>query len=746
MNEERLYINGQELKLKPSTQLAYTLQVNDIASVESRQASFTRTISIPKCPENNQIMNFLGVAGNQSNLPYEKNKINYYVGNDCIIYEGWGVITETIGDEYKLHIYDGVIDLFKAIENKTLAELDVIEIDHEKTLSAVTTTWSTDLPYKYIVADYNGKIKYDNATKFNIDYLVPSVRVNYLWDKIFDTYGISYEGSIFSSDTFSNLWMTYPKGVQGLGEETVKYQNDNVRYEARASTYSGIHALYQYVDGTPSINNLYSNTNKHFKVAETGTYQIEITGEISPTGNDGGLSGVRCDIWIAKNSSTITNANDVTDLTLLLQNIGGDYTQYYDCTSSKVVGLNALDTIALVIRENDGKNLRYVTEKSSNPLKFTIKKVAGADVSFSQTLIDFKIKDFISEITNRFSLTIFKEKYSNHYKFVTLDERIRKSERIDWSNKFQYVKSEKYIYGDYAQKNIFRHKYNDENSQYFDGYIDIPNVNLSDEKKLLDSKIFVPEKNKNTVDFPFETNIYKLWNKEVNENDGVQEVTYKELDKRFYFLKDTDYTFLSATTFGSELLDEFQSVSNIPVENFSGLTYNETIENYYSDFTDLLGKSKIINAVFNLSSTDIATFDFNKLYYIEQLGSYFLINKINNWTPNNLTDVEIIKLENVPLQDNEIISTGTTPTDYITITGQTITNADAWTRTINIFFETNITTPYLQAVINDSSPVTILNSSPFSLLDIINQLGGTTTFKLQSMDGTVISNTTSWWG
>jgi flagellar basal body L-ring protein FlgH len=41
-------------------------------------------------------MDFLGVVGNSSNLPYQTNTVNYYyIGNEAIIYNGRGVINET---------------------------------------------------------------------------------------------------------------------------------------------------------------------------------------------------------------------------------------------------------------------------------------------------------------------------------------------------------------------------------------------------------------------------------------------------------------------------------------------------------------------------------------------------------------------------------------------------------------------------------------------------------------------------
>jgi hypothetical protein len=88
--------------------------------------------------------------------------------------------------------------------------------------TVVNTFTATTLPYKYILADYNGQATYTStsggtsATTINVDYLVPSVKVSYLWDNLFSTYGFTYSGSIFSSPDFTNLYLTFQKVHQQL--------------------------------------------------------------------------------------------------------------------------------------------------------------------------------------------------------------------------------------------------------------------------------------------------------------------------------------------------------------------------------------------------------------------------------------------------------------------------------------------------------------------------------------------------
>jgi hypothetical protein len=113
-------------------------------------------------------------------------------------------------------------------------------------------------------------------------------------------------------------------------------------------------------------------------------------------------------------------------------------------------------------------------------------------LNFTNALAGFTTKDFIYEVTQRFGLTPYKDKYTNNYVFKTLSEIVSTTGAIDWTDKFQNVVSEKYIYGDYAQKNLMQYKYNDD-ATYNDGSILINNQNIADSKVIIKSKLYSPD-------------------------------------------------------------------------------------------------------------------------------------------------------------------------------------------------------------------------------------------------------------
>ena len=260
----------------------------------------------------------------------------------------------------------------------------------------------------------------------------------------------------------------------------------------------------------------------------------------------------------------------------------------------------------------------------------------------------------------RLGLTPFKNKYSNNIEFLTLQEILQTSNIEDWSNKFDSVDSEKYIYGNYAQQNNFTYKYNDDESDYKDGFLTIDNVNLEDSKDVIQSKIYAPDKIPSNV-FEKETNVYRLWNKEPKD-DGT--VNYKSLDKRFYFMRSDLYEFNTPVTIGSETLTTEQEIYFAPFESFFKLPFDDIINDFYLPIYQILNQSQLLNVRVFLNEFDIENVDFRKLYYFKQLGNYYLLNKINNFTERGLTSCEFIRVKYSP-----IIQQSEEDTDiYITIT------------------------------------------------------------------------------
>lgn len=606
-------------------------------------------------------MDFLTIPGNISSVPYQKNECSLYSDSgECFIYKGWAIITDA-GEDYEATVYDGIIDLYKNIENLTLAQLGIDEIAHQKEPEVIRQTWVNNYNYRYILADYNGKTGNTAAGEVNIDYLVPSVKVKYLWDKIFNKANAEYSGSVFNTEAFKNLWLTYTKGINTAASEQVVFNSTNYDFVSAVVIGSLEYSFFQ-----PQRNRYYAKylsfnefglasalNGVHLKVAESGYYRLEVTGNINTREykrstlfgnqvvNDHPASAT---IALGKNCEQY-GPLQAPEHEVLISN----YLWLRAININKIIYLEAFDSLCLTVGPNHNGNLStfYIKDLGTS-LTVKISKITTNTLNFNEALGEFTAKDFLNEIVHRFGLTMYKEKYADKYHFLTLQEQLQEAATADWSNRLVKKVSENYAYGSYARRNWMRYNYNDKESDYLDGYFDIGNINLPDSRDVIKSKIYGPERARVQY-LGRESNVYRLWDKEITEQpaQGEEAVQYTPLDKRFYFLRCVHDP--GTITLVSEELQASMPVTGYYRESFFRLNFMDIVNDYYNPLYQLLNRSVVITADLYLSEADIVGFDFMKLYYFRQFSGYFIMNKINGYVPGKPVKCELVRVLYNPL-------------------------------------------------------------------------------------------------
>lgn len=644
----RLFIRNREIELGTNTKIAQTIQANDLGDIRTRQTNFTNRFKVPITARNKQAMGYLGVVGNTSLRPYELNEV-YLLSEsgEVLINKGFATIKSTT-DSYNINVYYGNLDLFKSMGNDNLSTLDLSELTHEKTVQNVYNTFIPNaLNYRYIVADYNGNTEFSlfAENSLNIDHMIPSVKVEFLWDKIFEFHDFTYEGSIFLQEDFNNLWMTYPKGLLSLTPDEVVYDSDDFNFISNDVAYpSDSIYLDQVTSDTDELQNIFSN--RHFQVFEDGNYKIEISGRFTMEGvnSQGDLIPINCRIIVGKNSEVFTDPTNVTEVLEIQENLLPNVS----ITASGNIAMQADESLCIVFRIREDQSIdNLININIINDVTLTITKLGEPEqVNFNDALVSFKQLDFVREVMVRYGLTPYKDKYSNHYKFLTLQELLQTDNIVDWSannNKFSQVVSESYVYSNYAQSNFLRHKYNDSDDSYFDGSINVNNPNLREVKTVHSSKIYAPSKNTIGV-LGKSTRTYKMWEKEVND-EGV--IEYKPLSNRFYFMKSEIKHFDSSNVLRSETtgLNPAISINFAPYASFAFLSYSHIASEYYSILRSILDKARVIKAKIFLNEQDFSDINLIGVYYIRELGKYYILNKIKNFIKKGKTDVELIEVE-----------------------------------------------------------------------------------------------------
>lgn len=678
-----LYINNQRLDIESEQNFKIVIAVNDIASLDKRNDSYTEKIKVPKTQHNINVMQGLSLRGDMSRMPYKKNNCVFIRDGVPLIRRGWAIIDET-KDEYHIHIYEGIVDLYKAMDNLTIgSDLELSEINHTKNVSAVINSFTNE-NYRYLIADYNGQTHYNNSIL--IDYLVPSVRIKYLWEKIQQKIGWKFEGDVFNTEEFNNLWLTYPRPT--VNETETKFEVLTASKLYTSKFYGSIGSIpaedmpedsyYKKWD-----NNLDIKSDEAELLSDGWSIQAKHSGKFSVTVT---LQGHTSHTVESRKSFVGAGENPykktiVSDQIIVEVWVNGALTRVNFEGKSKggisgivdeevqstefLPDISKGDIITFKIRPKSGgkgkveggnptvgKSKFRGTSLVIKKLDVSIQRLNAGNADFNEALSEFKMLDFFREILWHFGLTIFVDKYEEKAYFLTMNERFQKANIYDFSEYYIDRTSEKYQISTYAQKNRFKYKYNDEESTYNDGILKIDDINLDDEKNVIESKIYTPDKDKvgfilHYSNISTVVNVFRIWNKEPNNNDGIMEIRYKGLDKRFYFARSNTVAVPSGASFVSQQLSEGPvSVNSLPLASYSGLTFREIVKNNYPDIVKILNDTRIHTIEMHLPLPLVSQFDMKGLYYFKQEAQYYIPNRLQ-YSQNKVTG-DFIRVKHVP--------------------------------------------------------------------------------------------------
>ncbi|WP_045493445.1 hypothetical protein [Chryseobacterium sp. StRB126] len=598
-----LWYEGRQIDLYEGTDINHTLQINDIAEVKDRQATYTNTFKAPKTPNNVITLGGLGIHSSSSNVPYIKPNALLKIEGFDFLTQAWIQVRST-DDEYDIAIYSGIIEFFKKFDNKTIGDelaTDLAEINHNKNLEAVINTQNDDtLKYSYLFADFNGRThRKSDPNVINIDFVVPSVLVSYLFDKIHSKEGYSYSGSFLSEEDYINWYISYPKAPEDDGSVVYFEEIKNVTFSEPGAEESFGFTFNN--GGVPGI-----------KILESGIYNIQNIGtaglnEPIPSG----LGKLSYSFYITVNGNP-TNGKP-----------------------------------QLALNENDIIEFYYKVDTDWNGnvgMGVVIKKLE--DVSFTGEFEDLKITEFLKDVYNILGLTPIVDNENKHINYLTNHERFKTADNEDWSKYLISIDKETYVLGNsYGQKNIFKYKYNDPEDNQSDGSFSIENKHLDEEKTLFTSLTYSVEKELLSnfyvnATLNYKASYYKLYEKE--PQDGTTELKYKPLSKRYFYLRMRKV--VTPVVIGSDIQNLQASNNIIKFGEFVNLDMPYIVGKYYLDFKNIVNDMKVWNASLNVPYPKLLNLDLTKVFYFKQLQSYCFINKIS--FDVNKTTAEIIKIKN----------------------------------------------------------------------------------------------------
>jgi len=486
-----LYIDGKRLDLFDDIDIRLTYSVTDIENPIERKSSVSRTIEIPKTPNNDQVFGSIyrfdqWIVSFDPSVRATANVMQ----NGVQVFEGiaqlLAVKDNGTSGTYEVGLYGETTNLFKQLGDAELTDLDFSELNHEWEASNVVDAWfnsvgSTGNDYYYPLIDY-GQANFQRATtpapyvdSFNTEDFYPAIAVKKYVDKIFAFAGFTYESDFFTSQWFKQLIVPY--GISGVPYLT----NDLVQ---PALYYIGLSGGVQDIaDGTIQKLNLGANTPPPYfdggnynealyrwNVTISATYNIQVRVNaqniipISPGApfaydqtmrvyvrkNGGTDTQIIEYTWVSGAGSTIEQLSGVIQLAL----VSGDYLEVW--ADFVVDSPSPISPPPYVRFYTDGTF--WLNQFSGTPLM-----QPSFNWDMNQTIVPkVKQSEFLMYLVRMFNLFMMPDKYNPKKLYVeTFNDFYDTANSLDWTNKWDVEKGYEVVPSGYMNPKTYKFGYKD---------------------------------------------------------------------------------------------------------------------------------------------------------------------------------------------------------------------------------------------------------------------------------------------
>ena len=409
-----------------------------------------------------------------------------------------GVTTTKEGKTvYKCTFNDSVPALGDLLKDVSLGDLDWTDYDHIYNVSNITSSWdgnlfSGDVIYPNVFYGYNdGETNYEYSREgdnsiFNGAYLPytdfkPAVRVKTILDKIFNSIGLGYSSSFFSS-------ASAPFGIEGV-------TCDDLYVLATPSDQKGV------IDNIPQ----YALINGTSSFAPTpGTVASQYTNT--------SFSGVSAS-WADINTNVVEDSNGMYDLVTgtLTTPANGNYafenvfrvintsgTQnrilywYYLKNGFIIPGATGQVTVPPSITTTINASVLISNLLAGQDIEFRVDMVSATDTILigglvleienlqpvpDTTFLDLQLADinsleFIKGIQEQFNLILWVDKDNPlTIKIEPYDVWVNNGRILDWSDKVDYLQGIEIIHPSYDAEEILRFQNSEDENDYSLGYL-----------------------------------------------------------------------------------------------------------------------------------------------------------------------------------------------------------------------------------------------------------------------------------
>lgn len=305
-----------QLDLYEEEPIKFTKSIQTVEDPQATTSSFSRSFRIPHTSPNGI---FMKAVFNVNSVDFNATKKSpAYINIDGAYFTSGNIRLQSIvrNDkenkiEYEL-IFMGETSTFSSnIGNKFLSQLNLSDLAHLRTINGITGSWEGNLksgnvlyplaewgytyddnnqPEQPTFSVYNSKTSKKGFTvplnPLQIEQFKPIIRTKYIWDKIFENSGFTYESKFLGipggstgsgSNIFENLYtvMTDDDTSDAILTSTLKF---SVGMENRQTLNLGSSINGRPVEKKMGLNLIYQDTTNSFDLT-SGIFKVPITGQ-----------------------------------------------------------------------------------------------------------------------------------------------------------------------------------------------------------------------------------------------------------------------------------------------------------------------------------------------------------------------------------------------------------------------------------------------------------------------------------
>jgi hypothetical protein len=614
-----VYIDGQIIDLDPRTSIAWTIQRVDIGDLSKNYASFSNTIKAADTERNNRIFQNARLENSDGTFQYALQDCKV-VQNGIETINGKCRIISFDGEKYSIVIYDSFVSLLSFIDGKDLSNIDFGNGDW----SAAGIDIARLNTSGFIAAVMN----WGRSSIYEVNFFLPCYYYHTLIEKIFTSSGLTLSGDILTSTDYKDLICTpvnkflYPESASANNAK-ISCVSQNVGFDVDTDDIFLDSVIpFDVIDyGSLSTveNDILLNPFKDIVISEISNVTILLTVDVTSLAGSAPLPQIRT--RIVKNTNTIIQTSGF----ILTNGV---------VTVSATVDVNPGDVIrGLMFAEVAGRF--FTATLATGSLTVTVNRtVVRSSVIWKLLTSKEPLKDVIKDFFVRFGIVYKVE--NNTLILKTLQEICNDTAgAVDWTNKrVNRKKSGIEFKTNYAQANYFLH--NDDAKDKFlgSGSLAIANTTLQTAKDFFTSVFSNARRWTGTGYEVMSTPAYDSTSTGIDDIKEEPPLMIGTLKAR---------TTEAAITFNATARTDYKLAYHADASQTKDSSFRYFLSKYYTSLTFALQKNKICKYEYNLNETDIANYDPHKMIFDN--GSYYLINKIENFRSGKITKVELFKIQ-----------------------------------------------------------------------------------------------------